>query len=221
MAKFCTECGAELRDPTSKFCRECGAQIQTQPPPATEEQSAVPPLQARQPEISPDQPQTEEITYVHKSPAIATLLSFFVPGLGQLYNGQMGKGIGMIILAAILILVVPMIFYGMGTFGLVLYIFLWLFGMYDAYKIAKSINARKIVVHKETEEEKQKKQKDQFDRFMKDSNKQNREFAQKQQDDAHKRSVEMSKKSLDDFNKRSQDFAKKSFDDFNKRNREF
>ena len=29
-----------------------------------------------------------------KNPTVATILSFFIMGLGQLYNGQIGKGVG-------------------------------------------------------------------------------------------------------------------------------
>jgi TM2 domain-containing membrane protein YozV len=34
----------------------------------------------------------------YKNPSIATILSFFFRGLGQIYNGQIGKGVVFIIL---------------------------------------------------------------------------------------------------------------------------
>lgn len=55
-----------------------------------------------------------------KNPAIAVLLSMFIPGAGQIYNGQIGKGILILISAC---LVVP-----------------YIFGIFDAYFIAKKIN---------------------------------------------------------------------------------
>lgn len=36
-----------------------------------------------------------------KNPGAAVVLSFFIPGLGQIYNGQIMKGIVFIILASI------------------------------------------------------------------------------------------------------------------------
>ena len=36
-----------------------------------------------------------------KSAGLATVLSLIFPGLGQLYNGRFGKGIGLIVLSVI------------------------------------------------------------------------------------------------------------------------
>ena len=57
-----------------------------------------------------------------KSPGIATLLSFIIPGAGQMYLGKVGKGI-LILLFSWTIVV-------------------WLYGIYDAYKYAKDYNAK-------------------------------------------------------------------------------
>lgn len=57
----------------------------------------------------------------------AALLSFFLPGLGQIVKGQIWKGIGMMlaaIVAGALILVV---------IGLILYPIIWIYSIYDAY----------------------------------------------------------------------------------------
>lgn len=40
-------------------------------------------------------------TQPQKNPGVATVLSFFFMGLGQIYNGQIGKGIIFIVLYAI------------------------------------------------------------------------------------------------------------------------
>jgi TM2 domain-containing membrane protein YozV len=65
-----------------------------------------------------------------KNPVIAAILSFFIPGLGQVYNGE-GFLKGLIYLIATLIgyllLVLP---------GLVI----WLYGIYNAYSTAKKVN---------------------------------------------------------------------------------
>jgi TM2 domain-containing membrane protein YozV len=47
-----------------------------------------------------------------KNPGVATILSFFWPGLGQVYNGQIAKGIGIMFALAILAIVtVPLFSY--------------------------------------------------------------------------------------------------------------
>ncbi|MCI0453925.1 MAG: hypothetical protein L0Y68_02880 [Candidatus Dadabacteria bacterium] len=70
-----------------------------------------------------------------KNPGIAAVLSFFFTGLGQIYNGQIGKGILFIIFQIISIL---LMFSGIGfiTFPII-----WIWGMVDAYKTAEKINA--------------------------------------------------------------------------------
>jgi hypothetical protein len=61
-----------------------------------------------------------------KSPPIAATLSLIVPGLGQIYNGQVRKGI-LIFLTAWLIL--P-----------------WIFGVFDAYRIASQVQDGQRVI---------------------------------------------------------------------------
>ena len=75
-------------------------------------------------------------TVAPKSPGLALLGSFFVPGLGSLMNGNVGMGL--LIFGA----------YVAGFFSLIILIgFLvipavWVWGMVDAYQGAKSWNAR-------------------------------------------------------------------------------
>lgn len=70
-----------------------------------------------------------------KSPGIALVLSFLIAGLGQLYNGEFAKGIIFIVLSFVFF--VLMIF----LIGIPLYIALWIYSMYDAYKGAERFNA--------------------------------------------------------------------------------
>ena len=65
--------------------------------------------------------QTKETNH---SPALAAILSFFIPGLGQIYNGQVGKGFLIFFTAW---LVIP-----------------WVIGIIDAYSNAKKINQGKL-----------------------------------------------------------------------------
>ena len=64
-----------------------------------------------------------------KSPGLALFLSFFIPGAGQLYNGDVGKGIVFFIAFFVLV----WIFIG--------WIF-WLVAIVDAYQSAQKFNIR-------------------------------------------------------------------------------
>ena len=70
-----------------------------------------------------------------KSEALALILSLLIPGLGQIYNGQVSKG-AMMIVAAIVCAVLIFVFFPIG----ILYIVLWIYAMYDAFKDAKEYN---------------------------------------------------------------------------------
>lgn len=69
-----------------------------------------------------------------KNPGVAAVLSFFWTGLGQIYNGQIGKGISLIILQAFNFLLI-FVLIGFITFPLV-----WAMGIWDAYRTAESYN---------------------------------------------------------------------------------
>ena len=71
----------------------------------------------------------------YKNPGLAAVLSFFYMGLGQIYNGQIAKGILFIVFYSISILLM-LILVGFITTPV-----LFIYGMYDAYKSAEKINA--------------------------------------------------------------------------------
>lgn len=69
-----------------------------------------------------------------KNPGIAAVLSFFWTGVGQIYNGQLAKGlilIGVQFINSLLMFVLI----GFITFPIV-----WIWGIYDAYKVADQMN---------------------------------------------------------------------------------
>lgn len=70
-----------------------------------------------------------------KNPGLAAVLSFFVVGLGQIYNGQVGKGIALFIAAGVSGLLCTIII------GFILLPVVWIYGVYDAYKTADRLNA--------------------------------------------------------------------------------
>jgi len=71
----------------------------------------------------------------YKNPGLAAILSFFYMGLGQIYNGQISKGI-VFIIAYSLSWVLMILVIGFVTTPV-----MWIYGMYDAYKSAEKINA--------------------------------------------------------------------------------
>jgi TM2 domain-containing membrane protein YozV len=75
-----------------------------------------------------------------KNPAISLLVSFFIPGVGSMINGDVGKGVAILvgyIFSWFLMLIIIGIF---GVFGF------WVWGMIDAYQGAVEWNRRHGIV---------------------------------------------------------------------------
>ncbi len=72
----------------------------------------------------------------YKNPTTATILSFFIMGLGQIYNGQIGKGVMFVILYVISWVLMWVVV------GFITTPILWIWGMVDANKSAKRINEK-------------------------------------------------------------------------------
>jgi TM2 domain-containing membrane protein YozV len=70
-----------------------------------------------------------------KSPGLAAVLSALWSGLGQIYNGEIGKGVGIAICYVISILLIGAII------GIVSTPIIWIWGMVDAYRTAERLNA--------------------------------------------------------------------------------
>ncbi len=68
------------------------------------------------------------------NPILAVVISFFFPGLGSVYAGKTMMGIVIFIIAIILAILYSMVFYWI----IILYIIVWIYGMYDAYTAAKA-----------------------------------------------------------------------------------
>jgi len=73
-----------------------------------------------------------------KSSGLAAVMFFFIMGLGQIYNGQIAKGLGLIVAEIVLW---TLTLFTLGFAGLIL-LPLWIWNIYDAYKTAEAINAR-------------------------------------------------------------------------------
>lgn len=69
-----------------------------------------------------------------KNPGVAAVLSFFITGLGQIYNGQLAKGL-MCVLAFT-------VSWGLTSIliGWLFLLPLWVWGIFDAYRTAERLN---------------------------------------------------------------------------------
>ena len=101
---YCPHCGAQI-DPQAEICPKCGVRVKQVPAGAE-----------------------------RKSPGLAAVLSFLFTGLGQIYNGQIGKGIAFVVIGIILLFTIIILI------GFILYPIFWIYNIYDAYQTAKRIN---------------------------------------------------------------------------------
>jgi TM2 domain-containing membrane protein YozV len=108
--KFCINCGAKI-DARAEICPKCGVRVA--PPPSY-------------------------VLKERKSEGVAAVFSFLFVGLGQIYNGQIGKGISFIIIGVICVFLMFLVI------GFLLYPIFWIYNIYDAYDTAKKINAHLI-----------------------------------------------------------------------------
>ncbi|UCD65146.1 MAG: hypothetical protein JSW34_06880 [Candidatus Zixiibacteriota bacterium] len=74
----------------------------------------------------------------YKNPGLAAVLSFFYMGLGQIYNGQIAKGVLFLAAYTISWLFIASII--LLPIGIITTPILFIYGMYDAYKSAEKIN---------------------------------------------------------------------------------
>jgi TM2 domain-containing membrane protein YozV len=114
-------------------CPACGGQFQM-PGEAVPHFPAPPQFDATDPRYP--------VSYrPQKDPAVAALLSFVLPGAGQVYLDQVGKGI-VIAIAALFMLLVVMFFWWL-ILPLVLGILFWVWAVFDAYNYAQRSGKRR------------------------------------------------------------------------------
>jgi TM2 domain-containing membrane protein YozV len=75
-----------------------------------------------------------------KEPLLALILSFFLPGLGQIYNGDTNNGIILMIASIASLLLTSL------CIGFFFFIGIWVYAMYDAYTKAERINRGEITL---------------------------------------------------------------------------
>lgn len=142
--RFCTACGQPL-DTGADACGECGELVVQLPTAAAA--SAVP---AKPEVVPPPEPEAEPapsaaapgVTVINqigtphpqgavlaadaadKSPGLACFLSLLISGVGQMYNGEVGKGIAMFVGSMLL-------------WTIMLGWIMWIWSPIDAYQVAK------------------------------------------------------------------------------------
>jgi TM2 domain-containing membrane protein YozV len=114
---FCPNCGSQTADNLS-FCSKCGAAVGV---------GAI----ASDPRMrgSPAGPGLK-LYAVDKSPVVALVLSLFIPGVGQFYNGDTKRG-----LLIFGIWLVSWFLLGAGI-GLIGFFVAYIWGMANAYQVA-------------------------------------------------------------------------------------
>ena len=80
----------------------------------------------------------QQTVYQLKNPGIAAVLSAFFVGFGQIYNGQIAKGLVFMLFYLVSIVLIFVII------GFITTPILWIYGIYDAYNTAKRINSGEI-----------------------------------------------------------------------------
>jgi len=75
-----------------------------------------------------------------KNPAVSLIVSFFIPGVGSMINGDAGTGV------AILLLYIVGWVLSVFLIGIPLLIGAWIWGMVDAYQGAQRWNARHGII---------------------------------------------------------------------------
>jgi TM2 domain-containing membrane protein YozV len=73
-----------------------------------------------------------------KNPGVAAILSFIIPGLGQIYNGEIRKGI-LYLIGYLIAFASITIFVGFLAAPVI-----WIYGMIDAYKTAEKMNKENV-----------------------------------------------------------------------------
>ncbi len=109
-----------IASPNEAYCKSCGKVI-------SKDAEICPHCGVRQKAMPP--------TQVMKNPGFAAVASFIYPGLGQVYNGEIGKGLLLMFIQLINILLAFLII------GIITGLIVWIYGIYDAYKTAERINA--------------------------------------------------------------------------------
>lgn len=130
-ANYCANCGQPLKE-YAIVCANCGMPVRGQE--KVYENAEKMHTKERVPaEKVNTKGNSKTASKQEKSAFFALIFSFFIPGLGQVYNGKFWKGVGFMI-------GVPL----GSLFLLVPGVLIWVWGMYDAYTESEKINTGEL-----------------------------------------------------------------------------
>ncbi|HII85931.1 TPA: zinc-ribbon domain-containing protein [Candidatus Bathyarchaeota archaeon] len=115
---FCPKCGKEVTEEMN-ICPYCGESLKTIPVHGELPSSAV--------------------TIGTKNSGLAAVLSLIIPGLGQMYAGQIGRGLLFLFIGIPLTAIIAVFFFWL-IFPMFLPLAFWIWNIYDAYKICNDYN---------------------------------------------------------------------------------
>jgi len=135
---FCSRCGSQAKE-GAQFCDRCGA-----------------PLSVGFQSYSQGNQTTVSYTYRkdEKEAILAVILSVLIPGLGQMYCGRVGRGIGILVLLGLLgfVSIIPLFvimdpwevditgFFALSVVMSIVVFIVYLWQIYDAYRCADNYN---------------------------------------------------------------------------------
>ncbi len=121
--RYCKYCGEPIKKEDALFCEKCGKRL----------------VEREVNEYVPEK-NDDQIIY-HKNKYLTGILSLY-PGLGQLYNGQVLKGIIFFIITVILVNLEYSQLIGQNIQGMfsLIYLIFHVYNIYDAYNNASNIN---------------------------------------------------------------------------------
>lgn len=122
---FCRDCGSVISD-QAEICPDCG--VRQRDPPKSSVDSAV------------------EDVFEGGNPFVAAVLSAVFPGLGQIYNRELEKGIAVIVASFVAALS------ALVLIGFILFPAVWLYAVWDAYTVADRQREEREADDAETED---------------------------------------------------------------------
>ncbi len=158
---YCPNCGFEV-DENARFCPNCGTMLmqeQEEIPAKRVEYLANQPIENFSQSQGMTQPYGIPLEIQKKDPIIALVISFFIPGMGQVYAGKPVRGVVILLLMVFFPLILVFPFIGLVTPGFmmhsetsitflvvvffimfIIYMGFFFWNLYDAYRVAERYN---------------------------------------------------------------------------------
>lgn len=140
MMLYCSHCERDL--PTFRFCPVCGN------PPGPQPNVTSPQAPPYQPQGQPPQNNYYNNNYYQNAPvlgtkseALAIILSLLIPGVGQMYMGKVGRGVGILLGVIILGAIGGVtVIIGIGIVIIIVDVIIVIWQIIDAYNLCKKYN---------------------------------------------------------------------------------